>query len=235
MAGDPLSTALYIRVSTADQSLSVGAQETSGRAYVALRELGDVELYVDQVSGSTRLVQRAAGSRLAEAIEAGQVTNVVAARLDRLFRNTTDTLLTLHDWDRHGVALHLLDMGGSAVDTGSPMGRFLITMLAGMAEFERALGRERTAAALAEKRARGEYTGGAVPWGFSMADGHLFPADTEIQVAEIVEFRRAAGVTWRAIADELNAEPDHRNRGRMWRHDTLIKRIGQYQRRRSAA
>ncbi len=88
---------------------------------------------------------------------------------------------------------------------------------------------------LAEKRARGEYTGGAVPWGFSMADGHLFPAETEIQVAEIVEFRRAAGVTWRAIAEELNAEPGHRNRGRMWRHDTLIKRIGQYQRRRSAA
>ncbi len=37
-------------------------------------------------------------------------------------------------WDKTGVALHLLDMGGQTVDTGSAMGRFFMTVMAGAAE-----------------------------------------------------------------------------------------------------
>ena len=38
-------------------------------------------------------------------------------------------------WDRTGVALHILDMGGQAIDTSTAIGRMFLTMTAGFAEF----------------------------------------------------------------------------------------------------
>ena len=226
-----MTTAIYIRVSTAEQTLSVEAQEAAALRYVALRELVDARLSVDlAVSGSVPLDVRPSGATLEADIMAGDVSAVVAVRLDRLFRDTADALITLRRWDASGVALHLLDMGGAAVDTSSAIGRFMLTCLAGMAEFERQLIAERTAAALAAKRARGEYTGGAVPWGFRAEDGKLFPSAMERLTVDIVEAQRAQGSTWRAIATQLNGR-DLTNRGRPWRHDTLIRRIGGYRRR----
>lgn len=226
-----MTTAVYIRVSTSDQALSVSAQETATLRYAELRELVDVKLYVDiGVSGSMALRKRSEGANLEADITAGTVGAVVAVRLDRLFRDAADALTTLQRWDRRGAALHLLDMGGAAVDTSSPMGRFLVTMLAGMAEFERSLIAERTAAALAEKRARGEYTGGTVPFGFRVVDGQLLPSAGERLIVQIVEAERANGKTWVAIARQLNST-DQTNRGRQWRHDSLIRRMASCRRR----
>ena len=50
----------------------------------------------------------------------------------------------------------MVDMGGQSVNTGSSMGKMLITMLAGFAGFERNMIAERTIAALAYKKAHGE-------------------------------------------------------------------------------
>ena len=62
-------------------------------------------------------------------------------------------------------------MGGSAVDTASsPMGRMMVTMLSGFAEFERALIAERTRGALARKKELGFRTGSARPTAGSCAD-----------------------------------------------------------------
>ena len=55
-----------------------------------------------------------------------------------------------------GVALHIIDLGGNAIDTTSAAGRFMLVVLAGAAEMERNLIRERTKSALAVKRANGQ-------------------------------------------------------------------------------
>ena len=72
-------------------------------------------------------------------------------KLDRMFRNAGDCLATVEAWDRAGVALHVVDLGGNAIDTTSAAGRFMLVVLAGAAEMERNLIRERTKAALAVK------------------------------------------------------------------------------------
>ncbi len=227
-----MTTAIYIRVSTDDQTLSVEAQEATGLKYAAMRELKDCRIYTDiAVSGSVPLSKRPQGGRLASDLAAGDVSAVVAIRLDRLFRDTADALLTLQAWDKAGVALHLVDMGGAAVDVSSPIGRLMMTFLAGIAQFERSLTAERTAAALSQKVKRGEYTGGDAPWGYAAPLGYLQKVPAELALVKRVKRYRARDWTWQAIADRLNKKPASQNRGRPWRTDTLIRRIGGFKTR----
>lgn len=81
--------------------------------------------------------------------------HVIAVKLDRPFFDAADALYqkTGWGWDRAGVALHLVDIGGQSLNTASAMGWMILTMMAGFAELERNLIAERTADALAHKKA----------------------------------------------------------------------------------
>lgn len=76
----------------------------------------------------------------------------MALKLDRLFRDAEDALHQTKAWDKAGIALHLVDMGGQTLNTATAMGRFFLNMMAGFAELERNLIAERTATALAHKK-----------------------------------------------------------------------------------
>ena len=80
------------------------------------------------------------------------------------------------------MALHLVDLGGQPVDTGSAVGRFFFLMLVGVAEMERNLIRERTKAALAHEAARGRRVG-TVPLGFKVGPDGLLVVDEDERLA----------------------------------------------------
>lgn len=200
----------YGRVSTQEQAehgISLDAQEARIRAYATMRGLELVEVVIDAgvSAGKYTLSTREGGKRVLAAVKAGAVRHVVALKLDRLFRNTIDCLTTVHAWDKAGVSCHLIDMGGASIDTASAMGRMFLTMAAGFAEMERNLTAERTTAALGRKREKGERIG-AVPYGKQLdADGlHLIDHPAEQAVVATVRELRAEGLSYRAIAGELN-------------------------------
>lgn len=223
--------ALYIRVSTDEQAtegVSLDAQRAALVAYCAMRGLEVVEVVTDAgVSAGKALRKRAGGRRVLELVEGGEVSAVIAWKLDRLFRDCADCLNVTRGWDSAGVALHLVDLGGQTIDTSTAMGRFFLTVMAGAAELERGLVRERTRAALAHKRAVGEvYRGiGNAPIGHRAAgDGVTLVEDPrEARAVEIIRELRAAGVSIRAIADRLNAE-NVPARGERW-HATTVARF----------
>lgn len=200
----------YIRVSTneqADEGVSMAAQEARIRAYCTLRGLDLVAVVIDAgVSAGKPMHTREGGSRVLGLVASGEVDSVVAFKLDRLFRDCCDCLDVTKAWDKRGVSLHLLDLGGQAVDTSTAIGRFFLTVMAGAAELERNQIRERTAAAMAHMKAEGLYTGGRVPYGHRLsADGSTLEED-ENEQAVIREARilRAAGLSLRAVAVELD-------------------------------
>jgi DNA invertase Pin-like site-specific DNA recombinase len=120
----------YARVSTDDQNLSLQR--------AALKEAGCRRIFEEKVSGATR--DRPQLTRLLDHIREQDV--LVVARLDRLTRSTRDLLEIAEQLRDAGAGLRSL--GEPWADTTSAAGRMVLTVFAGMAEFERALINQRT-------------------------------------------------------------------------------------------
>ena len=194
----------YIRVSTDDQDLSMQVQERKLRAYCATKGFELVAVLSEPgVSGKTPLYSRPEGAKIQELINKGGCSHVVALKLDRLFRNAGDALTVSEEWLKQGVNLHIVDMSGSAIDTGSPQGRMFFTMLAGFAEFERGMIAERTSAALQQKKANGSVYCGKTPFGVDAVGGRLVPNSTEKLALDLMREMRERGFSLRDIASRL--------------------------------
>ena len=210
----------YVRVSTGKQDLSLEAQEERLQAYCKHAGLDLVEIIKERaVSGKVKLAKRPEGSRIAKLTAAG-VHHVVCLKLDRLFRSAVDALTVVEAWDESGIALHLVDMGGQSINTGSSMGKMMLTMLAGFAEFERNAISDRTTAAISHLRKHGSVYN-HVPYGFR-ADGDTLVEDRSEQavIADMREWKRS-GLSYNRIAAHMNARGIPSKTGAAWAAQTV--------------
>src|SRR4051812_15128647 len=135
----------YARVSTEDQDLTLQRTALSGA--------GCKRIYEEKVSGAKR--SRPELDRMLDQLRAGDV--IVVSRLDRLARSTRGLLDIAEQLKEGGAGLRSLHEPWA--DTTSPAGRMVLTVFAGIAEFERALIQERTSAGRTSARARGVRVG----------------------------------------------------------------------------
>jgi len=131
----------YARVSTEDQNLALQRS--------ALKDAGCKRVYEEKVSGANR--DRPELVRMLDQLRAGDV--VVVSRLDRLARSTRDLLELAEELKRAEAGLRSLYEPWA--DTTSPAGRMVLTIFAGIAEFERELIHERTRSGRVAAKARG--------------------------------------------------------------------------------
>ncbi len=218
------SAVIYVRVSTADQAehgVSLDAQRDRLSDYAVACGLDVVAVVREEgISGTVPLADRPEGSRVAEMVSSGKVRHVVALKLDRLFRSAVDALATTAEWDKSGIALHLVDMGGQSLNTGSAMGRMMLTMMAGFAQFERDLTAERTTAALAHKKANGTAYS-PTPYGKTREGDVLFNNEEEQGIITKIRAWREEGFSLRWIASRLNEEGVSTKQGRIWHASTI--------------
>jgi DNA invertase Pin-like site-specific DNA recombinase len=211
----------------ADSGLGLESQAERIQAYCRMRGLTLMETITDAgVSGGKPLAQRDGGQRLLEAIKSYRAAAVVMLKLDRMFRNAGDCLTTVERWEKAGIALHVVDLGGNAIDTTSAAGRFMLVVLAGAAEMERNLTRERTRSAMAVKRANGQRIG-RIPYGFDLAaDGAtLVPNEAEQAVIADIRAMRSAGRTLEQIASSLTRRmiPTKTGQSARWTHQAVAR------------
>ncbi len=195
----------YVRVSTekqASEGQSLGAQETMLRGLAMMNEGELAAIFREEgVSGSVHLQDRREGAALLAVLKKGDT--VLATRLDRLFRSALDALQSLADFQKRGVRVIFGDIG----DTDSTNGKLMLTILAGVAEAERNILRERIRAVKRVQSGRGRYLGGKIPFGHEVTeDGDLIL--TPEGEAALAEMRRlkAGGLSLRAIAQRMNAQ-----------------------------
>lgn len=156
--GEQRAIAVYLRVSTTRQDLR--AQEPEVREWVREnRRDRPVQWYRDQHTG--RSLDRPALQQLEKDIAAGKVGTVVVWRNDRMGRRARHLLAFLEDLDERGVRYISIREGHLTGESAAA--KMFRHMLAGMAEYESNVISERTRAALAAKRARGETWGGRKP------------------------------------------------------------------------
>jgi DNA invertase Pin-like site-specific DNA recombinase len=153
---DTIRGAIYGRVSTGGQAESLETQLGRLRAAVP----GAVEFVDSGYSG--RRDDRPAFNRLLEDIRAGRVAAVTATKLDRLGRSAKSILSFFTEAETHDVRVVVLDQ---QIDTSTPVGRMIRTVLAAMAELEADLGAERTRDAMAAIRSGARTTKSGRPPG----------------------------------------------------------------------
>ena len=223
MSKNPVAVA-YIRVSTHEQAtygVSLAAQRERVEAYARLAGLKLAKVIADEgVSATKPLAERPGGRELLELAKTGKVGHVVVLKLDRLFRNAIDALETISEWDRRGVALHLVDQGGAAINTKSAVGKMFFTLLAAFAEMERNLISERTKSALEHKRNNLEVYS-PTPLGFQRQGDRLVPDPQEEKTVRLILTLRGQGYSYRAIAAELRRRRIPTKRGGKWEAATV--------------
>jgi len=177
---------IYARVSTADQSCARQIADLTGFAARAGYQI--TATFRETASGAKS--DRSERRRVLALAQARAIDAILVTELSRWGRSTLDLLTTLRQLESWKVSL--IAVSGMTFDVTSPHGRMLATLLAGLAEFERDLIRERVKSGLASARARGK-TLGRQPGQRPKSD-RLGP-----QVVALV----AAGRSYRWIARDL--------------------------------
>jgi len=141
----------YARVSTKNQTTD--RQQADLLAAGVRRD----DLYIDHgVSGA-----RASRPEFDNALDALQDGDtLVVTTLDRMGRSTANMLALSAELRMRGAALQVLNLGGGNVDTGTPMGGMVFTVMAALAEMELAIKRERITDSVSKRRAAGKDLGG---------------------------------------------------------------------------
>jgi DNA invertase Pin-like site-specific DNA recombinase len=131
----------YARVSSDGQTLD--AQQAQ------LRSAGAERIYSEKISGA--VTDRPALAKAIGALGNGDV--LVVCKLDRLARSTRDLLNTLAAISDKGASVKSL--GDNWADTTTPAGKLMLTVLGGLAEYERYLILARTSEGRQRAQARG--------------------------------------------------------------------------------
>lgn len=144
-----MTTFGYARVSTDDQDLTVQREALKAAGCEIVRE--------EKASGKSRS-GRDQLDTLMQFIREGDT--LVVTKLDRLARNTLDMLSIIQELGARGVGFRSL--AEPWADTTSPAGKLMLTVMAGVAEFERERIKERQREGIKRAKANGVYKGGTV-------------------------------------------------------------------------
>lgn len=149
---------------------SIAAQEERAASYARYQKFTVAATCSDDdTTGDTYklpLLDRPGGRAAFRLIDGGTVGHLIVAKLDRLGRRTKDLIALIERLESQKVRLHIVNLGGMTVDSGTPFGKFLLTILAAVAELELEEIRSRTTQRLDSKRSNCEIVG-TIPYGWN--------------------------------------------------------------------
>lgn len=201
----------YARTSTADQKAGLEAQERD------LRAAGAERVFSEHVSS---IAKRAALAECLAFLREGDA--LMVTKPDRLARSTAELLTIEADLTKRKVGLVVLSMGGERLDTRNPTSKLMLTILGGVATWEREIMLERQREGIAKAKAEGKYRGRS-PTVARQADtiremlaGGARPADVARQlgvarssVYRMIEQAPAEGATTRPAREAGQPHPNN--------------------------
>ncbi|WP_264704948.1 MULTISPECIES: recombinase family protein [unclassified Wolbachia] len=200
--------AIYTRKSNEDgleqKFNSLDAQRVACEKYIKSRE-GWVALAkrYDDGGFSGKNLERPAIKELFEDVKKGEVDCVVVYTLDRLSRETKDSIEVTSFFRRHRVNFIAVTQ---IFDNNTPMGKFVQTVLSGAAQLEREMIVERVKNKIATSKEQGLWMGGTLPLGYNVKDKELIINEKEAKTVKYIFERYLELRSMAELARELNRE-----------------------------
>lgn len=196
----------YVRVSTREQAENGGSLDAQRATLEHEASRRGWHLRIIEDAGASGKDLKRPGLALAlRLLEVGNADVLVAAKLDRLSRSVLDFANLVERSRRQGWGLVALDVGA---DTSTPQGEMLVNVMVAFAQYERRLIGQRTRDGLAVKKAQGVRLGR--------------PPALPAWVRSRIMRERADGLSFRRIADRLNADGVPTGHGgRAWHASTV--------------
>lgn len=211
-----MKAVIYIRVSTdqqAEEGFSIEGQRSRLIAYAASQDWEVIEVYIDD-GYSAKDLNRPAMKKMLEDMTGNTFDVVLVYKLDRLTRSVADLHQLLKQFDLFSVKFK---SATEIFETTTAMGRFFITLVGAMAEWERGTISERVRFGVEQMVKEGRRPGGVMPYGYTQ-EGKLISEEAEL-IREAAELYMT-GLGYKSVAVRLNAEGKLR-RGRMWSDATV--------------
>jgi DNA invertase Pin-like site-specific DNA recombinase len=223
--GDPKLAVATLRVSTEEQNLGPEAQRAAIERWARASGVTVVSWHEDRISGATNVEDRPGLLAALGAVRSLNAGLLVASKRDRIARDVV-VAATVERLAQDAGAKVVTADGVAAEDT--PEGQLMRGLLDLFSQYERAVIRARTKAALAAKKAKGERVSRRAPLGWRFESDRLVPDAGEAAILSRVTTMRAHGLSIKRIVDILNAE-DVGCRGGRWHVTTLVRALGREQ------
>jgi site-specific DNA recombinase len=226
---------IYLRVSSGDQSNSLDVQKSRLEEYCRFKGLEIIEVIIDEdISGHKPFYERPGGGRAKQLFYEG-VKTIVVLKVDRIFRNVKDSLITIDEWGDKDISLHITDLGGNSLDVKTAMGRMFFIQAVSMGELERNMAGERTKSVLSHKKVNKNIYCGNIygydkvnqQWnGKKMTGGELQPNLKELEIVKQIYEMKSGGFNDNQIATTLNRMNVTTKKGKLWQGSTVASILG---------
>jgi len=212
----------YVRVSTEGQvvdGVSLEMQRQKIQAWTALHDGELVDIYADEgLSGKD--ANRPGLQAALERVKREQGILVIYS-LSRMSRSSLDCLCIGGQLEKSGCELVSIT---EAIDTSSPGGRMVFTVMAALCQFEREQIGERTRHAMAHKKAQG-FRIGSIPHGYRIEGGKVIPDADEQRIIQMVKRLRRQGYSLEKISGELAQRGTFNRHGRPFNHKSIASML----------
>jgi DNA invertase Pin-like site-specific DNA recombinase len=195
------------RIAANEDAETIRLQVEVCQRYAMMKSLVVSEILKDPETSArkTPLFERECGWRLKNLPKG---THVICSKLDRMFRSTSDGLLTMEFFKTRGIVLHFADQGGCTLDLSTAEGEFLVTILLSAAALEPRRTADRTSKGMKHRQENGQRMTSVktLPFG-QMADPNddskTIPCQSELNAMRLASSLKDEGVSLRNIAKSI--------------------------------